>query len=153
VIENRRAIGRLIPGAEFKSFSYPMSPPRPRTKARVADHFLCCRGGGQTLNVGIADLNHLSAYFLEQSRHCIQAVEDVIDRNRKERGWLIFATHDIAETPSPYGCTPEFFERIVEYAVNSGAQILPVVKVLEVLGAPGTADPARAVLGDRVARI
>jgi glycosyltransferase involved in cell wall biosynthesis/peptidoglycan/xylan/chitin deacetylase (PgdA/CDA1 family) len=137
IIENRVALNRLLPGAEFKSFSYPISLPRPLTKAKTAEHFLCCRGGGQTLNAGKADLNQLAAYFLEKSRHNIQAIKDLIDQNRKVHGWLIFATHDISDDPTPYGCTPEFFEQVVQYAASSGAHIMPVVKALEVLGVPG----------------
>ncbi len=137
IIENRSALNRMVPGAEFKTFSYPISLPRPLTKAKIADYFLCCRGGGQKLNVGRADLNQLSAYFLEKSRHNIQAIKDLIDRNRQVHGWLIFATHDIEENATPFGCTPEFFEEVVDYAVKSGARVVPVVKALEVLGAPG----------------
>jgi glycosyltransferase involved in cell wall biosynthesis/peptidoglycan/xylan/chitin deacetylase (PgdA/CDA1 family) len=137
IIENRAALSRLFPYAEFKTFSYPISLPRPRTKARTADYFLCCRGGGQTFNAGKVDLNQLSAYFLEKSRDNLQEVKDLIDRNRQAGGWLIFATHDIADDPTPFGCTPGFFEKVVQYAVNSGAQIVPVVEALEVLGAPG----------------
>ncbi len=133
ITENRVALGRLLPGADFKSFSYPISEPRPLTKAKIADHFLCCRGGGQSLNVGTADLNQLSAYFLEKSRDNIQAVENLIDINREKRGWLIFATHDISHDPSRFGCTPEFFEGVVQYAVRSGARILPVVRALEAI--------------------
>jgi hypothetical protein len=137
LIENRAALSRLVPGAEFRSFSYPISLPRPRTKAKTADYFLSCRGGGQTLNVGNADLNQLSAYFLEKSRDNIQAVKNLIDRNRQACGWLIFATHDVSDTPTPFGCTPAFLESVVQYAIGSGALILPVAKALEVLGAPG----------------
>jgi len=136
IIENNAALNQIFPGAEFKSFSYPISLPRPLTKAKVSDYFLSCRAGGQTLNVGTADLNQLSAFFLEQSRHDIQAVKDIIDRNRQSCGWLIFATHDISEDPTPFGCTPEFFEQIVAYAVDSGARILPVVRAVEELDAP-----------------
>jgi glycosyltransferase involved in cell wall biosynthesis/peptidoglycan/xylan/chitin deacetylase (PgdA/CDA1 family) len=137
IIKNRAALSELFPGAEFESFAYPISLPRPLSKAKIARHFQCCRGGGQTLNVGKVDLNQLSAYFLEKSLHNIQAVKDLIDRNRQVRGWLIFATHDISDNPTPFGCTPEFFERVVEYAVSSGAQIVPIVQAMEVLGAPG----------------
>lgn len=133
IVENRAALSKLLPAAEFKTFSYPMSPPRPLTKARIAREFLCCRGCGQTLNVGTTDLNNLSAYFLEQSRHDIHRVKDLIDRNRQVRGWLIFATHDISDNPSPFGCTPQFFRDTVQYAVCSGARILPVAKALEAL--------------------
>jgi peptidoglycan/xylan/chitin deacetylase (PgdA/CDA1 family) len=133
VNENRAALGRLLPGAEFRSLSYPISPPRPLTKARMATHFPCCRGGGQTLNAGRVDLNQLSAYFLEKSRDSIQKVKDIIDLNRRANGWLILATHDICDDPSPYGCTPEFFADVVRYTVHSGAHTLPVFKALEEL--------------------
>jgi glycosyltransferase involved in cell wall biosynthesis len=138
IIENRAALSEFFPGAEFESFAYPISLPRPLTKARIADYFLSCRGGGQTFNVGEVDLNQLSAYFLEKSRGAFQVIKDLIDRNRKACGWLIFATHDISDNPTPYGCTPEFFESVVQYAVSSGANVLPVVQALEVLGAPGS---------------
>jgi len=138
IVENSAALDRLFPGAQFKTFSYPISLPRPLTKAKIVGHFLCCRGGGQTMNVGETDLNQLSAFFLEKSRGDIQAVKDLIDRNLQVGGWLIFATHDISDNPTPYGCTPEFFEQVVEYASKSGAQIVPVIKALEVLGVPGS---------------
>jgi peptidoglycan/xylan/chitin deacetylase (PgdA/CDA1 family) len=135
IIENRAALGRLLPGAAFKTFSYPISPPRPLTKARMASYFSCCRAGGQAPNIGTADLNQLSAYFLEKTRHDIQAVRSVIDQNRQARGWLILATHDISDDPTPFGCTPGFFQDVVRYAIGSGARILPVVSALEALRA------------------
>lgn len=133
VRENRAALKQLFPSADFSTFSYPISPPRPRTKARMAAHFACCRGGGQTLNHGTVDLNYLAAYFLEKSRDQIQAVKDLIDRNREVRGWLILATHDIADQPTPFGCRGDFFQDVVRYAVSSGARILPVAKALKTL--------------------
>jgi glycosyltransferase involved in cell wall biosynthesis/peptidoglycan/xylan/chitin deacetylase (PgdA/CDA1 family) len=137
IIKNRVALGELFPGREFQSFSYPISLPRPLSKARTARHFLSSRGGGQTINVGNVDLNQLSAYFLEKSRNSIETIKKIIDRNQRERGWLIFATHDISDSPTPFGCTPEFFENVVKYAISSGAQIVPVIKAMQVLGAPG----------------
>jgi peptidoglycan/xylan/chitin deacetylase (PgdA/CDA1 family) len=133
IVENHRALSDLLPGAEFKTFSYPISPPRPRTKAKTSKHFQCCRGSGQTHNSGTADLNQLSAYFLEKSRHSLKAVQEQVDRNREARGWLIFATHDISGNPTPWGCTPEFFRDVVQYSVDSGALIVPVVNALGVL--------------------
>jgi hypothetical protein len=133
IIENRRALTDLLPGAEFKTFSYPISPPRPLTKARISKHFQCCRGSGQTHNSGTTDLNQLSGYFLEKSRHSLKAVEEQVNRNRQSRGWLIFATHDIADHPSPWGCKPEFFQDVVQCAIDSGAGITPVSDALEVI--------------------
>lgn len=135
IIENGVALAKLIPGAKFKSFSYPISYPRPLTKAKAARHFLSCRGGGQTLNAGVADANCLSAYFLEKAPN-IDAVKQLIEHNNRACGWIIFATHDVADDHTPYGCTPEFFEEVVAYSVRSGARILPVVEALDAIGSP-----------------
>jgi hypothetical protein len=79
-------------------------------------------------------LNLLRAYFLEQAAGDADAVRRLIDQNREARGWLIFATHDLREHPSRFGCTPEFFKTVVRSAVASGAQILPVIHAAERLG-------------------
>jgi peptidoglycan/xylan/chitin deacetylase (PgdA/CDA1 family) len=133
IVDNRRALCEHLPGAFFRTFSYPISEPRPRNKHKVAQHFACGRGGGQTINAGTTDLNCLRAFFLEQSRDNPEAVMKLIDRNRRARGWLIFATHDISNTPTPYGCTPDYLEEVVQSALSSGARILPVFQVLETL--------------------
>lgn len=134
IIQNRTALSRLIPGAAFRSFSYPISEPHPMAKQRASHCFQCCRSGGQTLNTGMTDLNQLSAYFLERSRDRIQDVKRLIDLNRESRGWIIFATHDVTSDPSPYGCSPGFFAEVVQYAARSGARILPVVNALAAIG-------------------
>lgn len=136
VSRNRTALESLLPGASFRSFSFPKSAPRARTKRRVGARFECCRGGGQTFNTGIADLNYLRAFFLEQARG-MDEVKQIIDRNAEAKGWLIFATHDVCDQPSPYGCKPEFFESTVRYVAGTGALVLPVAEALGVLRRSG----------------
>ena len=140
IVQNARALARLAPGLVFRSFSYPICAPRPLTKKRLARYFESCRGGGQAANVGIADVNQLKAYFLEKSRDQIDDIKAVIDANRRARGWLIFATHDVANDHTPYGCTPAFFEDVLEYAIQSGARLLPVARALAVLKKEPSAD-------------
>jgi peptidoglycan/xylan/chitin deacetylase (PgdA/CDA1 family) len=136
ILENRQVLEKLLPGTSFKTLSYPISAPRVQTKRRVSKYFACCRGGGQTLNAGTVDLNNVSAFFLEQSRENPDGIRRVVDQNCRAKGWLIFATHDISDSPTRWGCTPELFEDVVRYAVNSGAQILPVFRAYEVLRDP-----------------
>ncbi len=138
VLENRRALERVLPGASFKTMSYPISCPRPETKRRMGRYFACCRGGGQMFNAGPIDLNYLSAFFLEQNRDDPASVRKMIDRNCRAHGWLIFATHDVCETPSPFGCSPEFFEGVVQCAASCGARVLPVGAAWAAIrGSPG----------------
>ncbi len=133
ILKNRRALGQLLPGASFATFSYPLSIPRPQTKRKVEKYFVCGRGCSQWFNSGATDLNFLRAFFLEQSRGNVRLVKSLIDRNSRNHGWLVFATHDIAEKPSRFGCTPEFFREIVRYSVASGATILPVAAALKAI--------------------
>jgi len=126
--KNRQALDSLVPGSVFKTFSYPILGPCPNNKRIAGKYFSCCRGGGQTHNVNVVDLNLLKAFFLEKNRNDPDRIKAVIDQNYRDKGWLIFATHDIDEHPTPYGCTPSFFAEIVKYAVDSGARILPVAE-------------------------
>jgi peptidoglycan/xylan/chitin deacetylase (PgdA/CDA1 family) len=149
ILENQQALTEVLPGASFQTFAYPHSAPRLAVKKVAGRYFRCCRGGGlkagrylhrhaaggQTFNWGVADLNYLCAFFLEMSRDNPQAVKSLIDQNARARGWLIFATHDVCADPSPFGCTPDFFEQVVQWSLESGARILPVVKALEVVQA------------------
>ena len=41
---------------------------------------------------------------------------------------MIFVTHDVRLEPGRFGCTPEFFDKVVQRAVASGARILPVAR-------------------------
>jgi hypothetical protein len=133
IIKNKRVLDELLFGAEFRSFSYPMVGPRPGTKWRAGRHFLCCRGGGQKFNVGATDLNYLKSFFLEHSRNKPGFIKEIIEQNCRALGWLIFTTHDVSETPTPYGCSPSFFEDIAKCSLDSGARILPVAQALDAI--------------------
>jgi hypothetical protein len=55
-------------------------------------------------------------------------IKSLIDSTAATASWLIFATHDVSSAPSPFGCSPAFFELIVRYTVESGAAVLPVAR-------------------------
>ncbi len=141
--DNQRVLSGLFPGRHFRTFSYPISDPRPRTKKIAGKHFLCSRGGGQAYNSGLIDLNLLKAYFLdERNRGNTSEIRTLIEHNRQERGWLIFATHDIGEAPSPFGFSPRLFEEVVRNSVDSGAVVVPVLEAIEMLMAQRLFPPA-----------
>lgn len=134
VIENNQALQKIVPGTAMVTLSYPISCPRPGSKRRCARYFLGCRGGGQMCNAGVTDLNNIRAFFIEQSRDDIEAIKAMIHLNIRLGGWLVFATHDVCESPTRYGCTSALFETIVKTSVESGAVILPMSKALEAIG-------------------
>ena len=127
VIENGQALNKMFPGEHFKTFAYPKSGAKLAVKYGLQKHFTCCRSGGQVANVGMTDLNMLKACFLDKRTNIdMDLVKKLIDHNTEHRGWLIFATHDVTDNPSTYGCTPDFFREVVEYSALSGAILLPL---------------------------
>jgi peptidoglycan/xylan/chitin deacetylase (PgdA/CDA1 family) len=136
VLENARQLTQMGIQSRLQTHSFPISYPRPRTKRQIEGRFRCCRGGGQTFNHGRVDLNYVSSFFLEQSREKFHEIERVVAANAIAGGWLIFSTHDIAESPSRFGCTPAFFERVVNSSIRSGARILSMSAALNAVGVP-----------------
>ncbi len=130
LINNRKALRTIVGGDNFASMSYPKAQPHPRNKFVAGKHFNCCRGGGQTFNYGMIDLNLLYSCFIDTiNRETEHSLKRMIEQNAIRKGWLIFSTHDISENPSRFGCTPQLFENIVRHAVFSGSIILPVCEV------------------------
>jgi hypothetical protein len=133
VKENARALAEIVPGAGFSSLAYPIAGPSPAIKRSVSKYFKCCRGGGQKINGPRLDLNNLAAFFLEKCRDSEVEAQSIIEQNSTRNGWLIFATHDISDSPTRYGCTPGFFSKILRLVERSGATVLPVSRALEIL--------------------
>jgi peptidoglycan/xylan/chitin deacetylase (PgdA/CDA1 family) len=131
---NRAALAESVPEGHFPVFAYPLDGPVLSIKRAVGRHFVGCRGGGQSFNSGVIDLNLLNAYFLDKrNRGNLAVVRRVIEQNAAARGWLIFATHDVTTNPSGYGCEPEYLEEVVHFSLQSGARVLPMMQACRAL--------------------
>ena len=65
--------------------------------------------------------------------HRPEAIQAAIEANAAAKGWLIFSTHDVSDTPTPYGCTPEMFTRVLDWSLDSGATVLPVAEACDAI--------------------
>ena len=139
---NKSRAAELFPDVALRSLSYPISGPRPATKRCAARHYPCARGGGQTFNQGLTDARFLKAFFLEQANGNWSAVQRVIENCVHHNGWLIFATHDVCDHPTRFGCTPTFFAQIVNYVAKSGARVLPVGSAFQFVSESAERCPA-----------
>jgi hypothetical protein len=61
-------------------------------------------------------------------------------------GWLIFYGHDVADRPSPYGCTPALLRHALEAARRRD---IPLVSVAEALNRAGARARALARAGGK----
>jgi peptidoglycan/xylan/chitin deacetylase (PgdA/CDA1 family) len=51
-----------------------------------------------------------------------------LDRARGRRAWLILYTHDVADDPTPWGCTPSALERLADSALAAGFEVVTVAE-------------------------
>jgi hypothetical protein len=144
--KNRLALNRLWPAHAFRSFAYPKSGASWRVKPAMRERFACCRGGGQTFNAGGMDLNLLKACFIDRrARMDPAALHSLIAHNAQQRGWLIFAAHDISDDETGFSCRAALLEMLVRHSLDSGATVLPVAAAFDRL-AKSAAGPTAAVV-------
>ena len=72
---------------------------------------MCARRGTDFQHQDCGPELYLKAFFIEQSRHNFDAIKQTIDGNACAKGWLIFATHDVCDQPTRFGCSARFFRK------------------------------------------
>jgi peptidoglycan/xylan/chitin deacetylase (PgdA/CDA1 family) len=117
-------------GVAPSSFAYPYGEVTPRTKALFAKAFPSSRGIRPGVNGAVSDMAQLRAVPLESRSWKAADVERWVESARQSRGWLIFFSHDVSETPSPYGCTPAMLEHALACVRDAGVAVLPMDRAL-----------------------
>jgi peptidoglycan/xylan/chitin deacetylase (PgdA/CDA1 family) len=116
-----------------RNFAYPYGHATLSAKRRLGPQMSSSRGTIAGLNGTVVDLNLLRANHLYGDIDELDRAQDLISENTRQSSWLIFYSHDVAEQPSPYGCTPSLLEKTVRFAVEQGATILTVADVVRTL--------------------
>jgi peptidoglycan/xylan/chitin deacetylase (PgdA/CDA1 family) len=120
----------VLDGFEPQSFAYPYGEVSPRTKRLAGERFGSSRGIHPGVNGPQADLAQLRAIPLERRSWSARDVERWIASAKAATGWLVFFTHDVADDPTPYGCTPAMLEHALTCTRDAGFDFLPVDRAL-----------------------
>jgi hypothetical protein len=128
-IKGREAL-RGMTGLDVGSFSYPFGHVSVASKKDVAAKMSSARTIFPGINGPTSDLNLLQANSLYGGEDQFAKAESLLAENEKQRGWLIFYTHDVRPDPSKWGCTPGLFDKTVELALKKGFPVLPVGEVV-----------------------
>ena len=118
------------------SFAYPYGSVSLIARHALKARFSSCRGTGEGLNNGTADLADLRVTALFGHLFDEAAIRQTIDEARARNGWVIFYTHDVTDQPSEWGCTPAQLETVAAY-VAGGMDVFPVRDVVARFGASG----------------
>jgi hypothetical protein len=57
-----------------------------------------------------------------------------LDETQARNGWLIFATHDVADPPSWIGCSPRLLDEVIAAVRAQEMQCLPIRDALKAIG-------------------
>lgn len=107
------------------SFAYPYGDVSPASKSTLAPVFTSLRALHPGLVEAGSDLNQTPAVGIEGEDGPARALA-WLETARARSAWLILYTHDVAEAPSPWGCTPSALEQILSAAQAQGFEFVTV---------------------------
>ena len=109
------------------TFAYPYGDVAPATKRALAGRFNLMRALHRGLITAGADLNQAPSVGVEGPEGETLALR-WLDRLAERPAWLILTTHDVAEQPSEWGCTPATLERLLDAALADGIEVVTVAE-------------------------
>ncbi len=78
----------------------------------------------------MTDLLSLNANPIYSKNDNIDSLKNMIRDTGENGGWLIFYTHDVTQSPSPYGCRVDQLECLIQFAAKLQIPILTVSDAL-----------------------
>ncbi len=132
---NQQYLRAIDPSIRIENFAYPFGYGSFARKRQLKTIFRSCRGILPGVNSGIVDLQFLQAMPLIDRRIDRDGIERAFDEAQTNNGWLIFYTHDVADEPSPYGCSPGLLNEALEAAARRKIPVLNMAEALQCAGA------------------
>jgi peptidoglycan/xylan/chitin deacetylase (PgdA/CDA1 family) len=117
----------------LESFAYPYGDVSRPAKAVLGGRFRTLRTVQAGLVENGSDANQLPSVGIEGDEGEEDAFEWLDDAHRG-RAWLILYTHDVSETPSPWGCTPDALARLADAAIKANFEIVTAAEGARRLG-------------------
>jgi peptidoglycan/xylan/chitin deacetylase (PgdA/CDA1 family) len=131
---NEVALKEICPDIDLTNFCYPYGQVSLPRKLQLQKRFASCRGCFEGINAGIVDLGLLSVVELYESKLTPDGVRRLVQKARDRNGWLILYTHDVAETPSWIGCSPELLRAAIVAAQEAKIPCLTIREALTAIG-------------------
>jgi peptidoglycan/xylan/chitin deacetylase (PgdA/CDA1 family) len=135
IARNQQYLRSLDSSIRIENFAYPFGYGSFVRKRQLKTLFKSCRSIVPGVNSGAVDLQFLRAMPLIDRRIDRDGIERAFDQAQTDNGWLIFYTHDVADQPSPYGCSPSLLNEALEAASRRKIPVLNMAEALQCAGA------------------
>jgi peptidoglycan/xylan/chitin deacetylase (PgdA/CDA1 family) len=126
--KNRDALAAMGARTPARSVAYPYGETTTALKLSLPPRFESARGVMPGLNIGRTDLAQLRAFAMFGKPFA--AMRRALKGAAKRNAWLIGFTHDVSDTPSPWGTSAADLDALLSAAHNFGFAILPVSEAL-----------------------
>lgn len=107
-----------------ETFAYPYGDVSPQAKLVTLNTFRAARGLAHGLVRSGVDLNQTPAIGLEGPNALSLGRRWLWRASSRPGNWLILYTHDVRETPSDWGCTPQTLEALADEAISLGFDVV-----------------------------
>ncbi len=125
---NRTYFHSLDPTMSIETFAYPFGYGSYARKHQLKSEFRTCRSIVPGVNSGEVDPQFLRAVPLIDRQMTRGRIDQAFEEARNTNGWLIFYSHDVAERPSLYGCSPDLMTYAMEAATRRGIPALTMAE-------------------------
>jgi peptidoglycan/xylan/chitin deacetylase (PgdA/CDA1 family) len=130
--KNQEKISELISGYQFKNFSYPYGEITYNSLKIVRERYSSARSTNSGINQGRVNLINLKSVELNDITP-LELIYALIEKTIQLNGWLILNTHDIEQTPSKWGCSPDYYEAVIKYCYEKKIAVKTISEVTEII--------------------
>ena len=139
---NGDTLRELCPGIQITNFCYPFGRVSLPRKLQLQKRFSSCRSIYEGINTGVIDLGMLRVIELQDRTLTRDRLRRVLRETLNHNGWLIFYTHDVAESPSWIGCSPALLRETLQAVKAEGMPCLSIRQALDAIRYEAPVEPA-----------
>ncbi|MGL3105870.1 polysaccharide deacetylase family protein [Bradyrhizobium sp. BR 1432] len=131
---NRNYFRSINSSIVLQNFAYPYGLASVWRKPQLTRAYRSARGILPGVNSDVIDLQFLRASPLIDCEIDLAGIDRYFDEAIESGGWLIFYGHDVANAPSPFGCTPQLMRHALKAARKRNMPIVTVAEALRRIG-------------------
>jgi peptidoglycan/xylan/chitin deacetylase (PgdA/CDA1 family) len=124
--QNRDWLRSIDDGIQAANFAYPHGLASYPRKRQLRDMVHSSRGIVPGVIKGVFDSHLMPCVELAEEKLTLASLRGYLDEVARVKGWLIFCSHDIAEAPTRFGCTPSMFRKALEGAAARDIAVVTV---------------------------
>jgi peptidoglycan/xylan/chitin deacetylase (PgdA/CDA1 family) len=133
-VERNQAALKTLGLPPSQTFAYPYGDVSPAAKRVLDGRYAILRALHHGMITTGTDLNQAPAVGIE-GQHGEAVAARWLDEAARGKAWLVLFTHDVRESPSPFGCTPGALKRLADKAGAMGFDVVTLADGARRIGA------------------